>query len=444
MSILQAEEWGSLSNLPDEDCAVPCSLDEAPSAHLRAIEKEDHGIAAGMLDGVMESIGYQPHPNDLKMDDLDSREFPPCDFLIYPLLPIGFITLLGGHGGAFKSLLSLFMLLCIVVGKSFAGLKTKQGKALYYSMEDDTSFIGSRLQRMVRHMALTGAKLSGNLVVRDMTAANPPYLAVYDGLGDGGRCKWTADGERLLADIASGNFDVVVIDNASEAFAGNENSRVEVSAFYSKLKVAAAKGECAVLLLAHVNRDSAKGGKARENYSGSTQWHNGARSRLYLTKDDETGLMELTQEKCNPAEKLDKVIDGQFTGDEFVLTIRTASVEKETRNEQHMAAARVLLPLIMRLEEKGRPLEQGRNGFYAGIREDREIPKSFLKTQAAKDNARAGSHLLRDHGLVNIKEGYDEGGTNKKARYYLTDAGKAAALRVTKGGEMLVAEETPF
>jgi hypothetical protein len=297
---------------------------------------------------------------------------------------------------------------------------------------------------MVRHMALTGAKLRGNLVVRDMTAANPPYLAVYEGWGDQGGCKWTEHGKRLLTDIASGNFDIVVIDNASEAFAGNENSRVEVSAFYSRLKVAAAQGECCVLLLAHVNRESAKGGKTRENYSGSTQWHNGARSRLYLSKDDETGHLELVQEKCNPAERLDKVIDGEFTGDEFILTIRTASVEKEVRNEQHMAAAKVLLPLIMRLEEKGRPLDEGRNGFYAGIREDREIPKSFLRTQAAKDNARAAANLLVDHKLVEIKKDYDDGGTNKKPRYILTEAGRAAALRVTTGGELLVADEAPF
>ena len=75
------------------------------------------------------------------------------------------------------------------------------------------------------------------------------------------------EGERLLADMRSGEFDMVVIDNASEAFAGNENDRAQVASFYAPLRAAAGEGDCAVVIIAHVNRVSAKGDGGNENYS---------------------------------------------------------------------------------------------------------------------------------------------------------------------------------
>ncbi|MDB2596480.1 AAA family ATPase [Pseudomonadales bacterium] len=63
-----------------------------------------------------------------------------------------------------------------------------------------------------------------------------------------------------LAEIAS-DYDVVMIDNSSDGFAGNENDRSEVRAFVKgMLGGMAAKNNQAVLLLAHIDKQAARGG----------------------------------------------------------------------------------------------------------------------------------------------------------------------------------------
>jgi hypothetical protein len=49
--------------------------------------------------------------------------------------------------------------------------------------------------------------------------------------------------------------------------------------------------------LAHVDKFAARNGSAGQSYSGSTAWHNSARSRLALT--EKNGTVELAQEKLN-------------------------------------------------------------------------------------------------------------------------------------------------
>jgi len=47
-----------------------------------------------------------------------------------------------------------------------------------------------------------------------------------------------------------------------------------------------------VLLLAHIDKHTAKGQGYTEGYSGSTAWHNSARSRLFLTAKEDYLLLE--------------------------------------------------------------------------------------------------------------------------------------------------------
>ena len=51
---------------------------------------------------------------------------------------------------------------------------------------------------------------------------------------------------------------------------------------------------CAVCLLAHVDKTTSRNKKAEggEGYSGSTAWHNSARSRIFMTRGDD-GLLTL-------------------------------------------------------------------------------------------------------------------------------------------------------
>lgn len=55
-------------------------------------------------------------------------------------------------------------------------------------------------------------------------------------------------------------YGLIVFDNASDAFAGNENDRTQVRAFIRMLNKVAVEEDCAVLLLAHIDKAGAKQG----------------------------------------------------------------------------------------------------------------------------------------------------------------------------------------
>ena len=89
---------------------------------------------------------------------------------------------------------------------------------------------------------------------------------------------------------------MIVVDNSSDAFDGNENHRRQVRGFMRLLKQVARDNDAAVVLLAHIDKNAARNGSSGNSYSGSTAWHNSARSRLALTQS-EVGTVELVQEK---------------------------------------------------------------------------------------------------------------------------------------------------
>lgn len=433
------QEQGALSNLPGEDFVVPEPLTEPTAAHLKAIDQQDRDIAKGELDRVLEAV-YQPHENDIDLTGVHGLEFPEQEFVVDPLIPKGKITLLAGHGGSFKSLLMLFLALCVSIGREFSGLNVRKGRVLYYSIEDDRNFVGSRLQKMVAKLKVSAAALASGLVVRDMTASNPPFIASFES----GGCIYTDEGERLLEDIGSGEFDMVVIDNASEAFAGNENSRVEVAAFYAPLRAAAGKGDCSVVIIAHVNRPSARGEGGNENYSGSTQWHNSARSRLSLKRDGETNRLTLKQEKLNAKPPLKEAISGEFVDGVFEVERRTEKVERDESKQNARDTFRDLLEHVHMIEEEGKKLSDNDHPTtqYKQLSAYSSWPSKKYGKAAGKELVRQGISLMKQEGLLGSEKGYKNGNEHHTVR--LTEQGKVAALNVI-GGEALVADdEAPF
>ena len=79
---------------------------------------------------------------------------------------------------------------------------------------------------------------------------------------------------------AAAGATLIVVDNASDAYDGNENERRTVRQFVQLLAQIARENEAGVLLLAHIDKAAARDGGKRNSYSGSTAWHNSARSRF--------------------------------------------------------------------------------------------------------------------------------------------------------------------
>ncbi len=226
--------------------------------------------------------------------DIMQAEVPAPRFVLQPLIPRRLVTLLGGHGGAGKSVLALAIVAHVAAGKNWAGLDVVPGSALFVSLEDPADVVRFRLRKIIAECELDAEAVAENLLIADGTAGDAA-LAREANDGASKRTVPTSVYDEMAA--LSVGRDLIVIDNASDGFDGSENDRRQVRAFMRMLVAVARDNDAAVLLLAHIDKQAARFGSQGNSYSGSTAWHNSARSRLALVDTD--GVIELLHEKHN-------------------------------------------------------------------------------------------------------------------------------------------------
>jgi KaiC/GvpD/RAD55 family RecA-like ATPase len=224
------------------------------------------------------------------------------------LVPRGEVTLLGGHGGTGKTILGLTFAAHKAVGKAWCGHACEPGPVLVASLEDSGTIVNFRLRRIADTYALDRDMVARNLTILDASGSDPTLAGEVNEFGT------VRLGEtRAMTDLreAAVGKTLIIVDNASDAFDGNENNRRQVRAFMRLLKEIAAENDAGLLLLVHLDKAAARHGSNGNSYSGSTGWHNSARSRLALTIS-EIGTVEFAQEK-NQFWKLSEPIHLRWT-----------------------------------------------------------------------------------------------------------------------------------
>ncbi len=155
----------------------------------------------------------------------------------------------------------------------------------------------------------------------------------------------------------------------------DEIQRRQVRAFMRTLGALARSCNCAVALLAHVDKStSRRTGSASEGYSGSTAWHNSARSRLFMARDD-SGLLTIEHQKANLTQRREKITlewpDGGLP--------RIASTSPEPTASAGLSLARAadaaiaLLRILAEYESRKQfasPKPTARNNVYALLRSE--------------------------------------------------------------------------
>ncbi len=265
-----------------------------PAVSMGFLAKPGQDEAAALLDS--------PRLIEIDLSNFASATVAPPQFLIEPIVPRGHVSLLGGHGGAGKSVLGLTLAAHVAVARPWGPLEVSGGRALYVSLEDPGDLVLFRLKRIVEAYDLPIADVVANLRIFDGTEAGP--------IGE----EISAQGVRSLrmttiaAQVAvlAREHDLIVIDNASDAFDADENNRRQVRSFIKGLAGWVRAHNAAVLLLVHIDKAAAKYGANGNTYSGNTAWHNSARSRLALTERD--GTIELAHEKLNVGKKREEPI----------------------------------------------------------------------------------------------------------------------------------------
>lgn len=239
-------------------------------------------------------VGELMRPADIRA--LAGEKVEPPRFVMAPYFPRRVVTLIGGHGGAGKSTLALTIAAHVAAGRWWAGHKVEQGKVTLFSLEDDARTVGFRLQHIVAEYGLDEEAVYANFRVFDWSDGDTALAVEKSEFGI-----HNLEATQLFArlKLAAVGSDLVLIDNASDAYDANENSKRQVRCFFHLLKTGIAMpNDCAVALLAHIDKNAARYGAAGNSFSGSVAWHNSARSRLALVESKEEGL-ELRHEKAN-------------------------------------------------------------------------------------------------------------------------------------------------
>jgi archaellum biogenesis ATPase FlaH len=359
--------------------------------------------------------------------DPDSNH--PC--VVESIIPEGEVTLLAGHGGTGKSYIALKIAVHVAMGLALGPLATTRTRVAYFSAEDDSPELLRRLARICKSIGIEQSALEGWLYLLDVSEQDPTLFA-SDRSGYGGTPG--------LAALAS--FDIkedvglVVIDNASDTFTGEENSRAQVRSFMRSLRTQLARPNRAVLLLAHIAKAAAQsrqqyGASLSDDYSGSTAWHNSARSRLSL-EPDASGVI-LKHLKANRSSKAEPLrFDWQggvpvLDGGAFSESMRAFAIATE---ESRDAADREWLFEVMRdFEERDELVTTAvRSGFslFNTIKGERKIPKGFNSDRCNRA-ARELHRLKRIHKTSTMRGG-------KVREVYVTVPGESPSAAKSVGG----------
>lgn len=359
-------------------------------------------------------------PIDLR--DLMQREPPSTRYVFEPIIPRRVTTLLGGHGGMGKSVLALTLAVHAACGRQWGPFAAVQCRAVYVSLEDDADTVRYRLRRIIEAYNLPAASAIDALSVFDGSGVEAT-LAVE--VADAGihRLMQTAVMERVAASCEGAGL--IVIDNASDAYGGNENERRQVRSFIRMLTGIARENDAGLLLLAHIDKSAARNGAAGNSYSGSTAWHNSVRSRLALLSD-ESGIA-LTHEKA----QFSKVAEPMrlVFGDHGVLNPLDARAAEWAAESQASADAEAVLVAIRAALTAGRTVGANATGpgsTWAALEPFPELPAEF-KTGAGKARVRAAVvHLEREGRIAKVP--YRDAYRHPRERYELAQSAPVSAL----------------
>lgn len=193
------------------------------------------------------------------------------------------------------------------------------GPALYLTCEDDAEQLHWRQEHLCAALGVNMASLAGRLHLASLRGEIGNELATF---AADGKISPTAAFRRLCDMLRVTGAKLAFLDNVAHLFAGNENDRGDVTRFVNLLNKLAGETGAAIVLLGHPN-------KAGDEWSGSTAWPNGVRSRIYLEHDEETDTRTLSLPKANYGQKGEVV---QFRWHQWAF-VRDDDLPADTRAE---------------------------------------------------------------------------------------------------------------
>lgn len=289
-------------------------------------------------------------------------------------LPGRTVTLYSGDGGSGKSFCSLDMAVCVALGIDLFGYRIERQRVMLVSAEDDENVLHWRIARICQKYGRKMGELVGWLHLRD--ASGDDNVLFTDNKFTG--AEWKARRDVLLDHFNEAQCKLLILDNASDHYDANENERAKVRQFITGLSGCLDEDE-AVLLLAHVDANTALNPEQSKGYSGSTAWNNSVRSRWFQYRDKDSGKVTLKLAKSNYAQAGESV-PIEFDQDRKCYTLGVAEKPLASLNK----FAGLILTLIHESSEAGvtiSPAPTARNNPYTVLHKDSRFPKGGSKNQ---------------------------------------------------------------
>lgn len=247
-----------------------------------------------------ESQNAGPPFEVLDLSSLSAAPDDPPQWLWEPRIPMGEVTLLAGHGGVGKGLFGLQLAVCAAMGLPMLEQTTRRARVLYFNTEDRPQVIGNRLRTICRKLDVMLDDVGQYLDIISASEHRPELFCEtrVAGVRHGSP---TGTFAALLEHVRDdGGYGLIVLDNASDAYDADEIARAQVRGFIRELRRLAREShpDCALLLVSHVDKATAKARGNSEAYSGSTAWNNSVRSRLLLEQES-PGELKLQHLKSN-------------------------------------------------------------------------------------------------------------------------------------------------
>jgi KaiC/GvpD/RAD55 family RecA-like ATPase len=381
----------------------------APVAEVAELLEEIEAPAAPLLSPVdlLADAGQATNPQGWAWDGL---------------VPMGYVTMLNGHGGSGKSTLALQMLLCMAAGRECLGLPTRPGVVCFYSAEDPKELVLRRLRTLSASLGVDMHEVRDRLHILDATEIDPVLFREHrhDGTSS---ASVTAAYRALQQFVTRHRVDVLVIDNASDTYEANEILRPLVRAFMRSLAQLTRSTGGATVLVAHVDKGTSRasaGASGSESYSGSTAWHNSARSRLFLL-EREKGYLELRHEKCNVGPRRDPLRLSWPPGGAMELEDTAPAATQWIADRNDLKA---ILALIAEYQSRGEAIAPDH-------RSSRSAPAMLSGERTYPKRRKPGEvfQMLRDAergGLVQ-REAYRDTNRKERERWTLTPKGAELA-----------------
>jgi RecA-family ATPase len=305
----------------------------------------------------------------------EGAPIPEREWAVLDVIPAKNVTLLTGQGGGGKTTLAMQLCAASVLGRDWLTHMPEPGKAMIVCCEDDGEEMHRRLDRIAAYYGASFADLARGGLHLLSFAGRDAVLAAPDRAGV---IKPTALFDRIRKAAIEIRPRILVLDNAADVYAGNENERGMVRQFITLLRGLAMDCGAAVVLTLH---PSLTGINTGTGMSGNTAWFNSARGQLYLktaaTEDGETpdpDLRELEARKNNYGPLASKTMLRWRDG-VFVVERTTAGHLDKMATAQK--AEELFLTLLDRFNRQGRNVSHKKGPTYG--------PALFAKEAPAKE-----------------------------------------------------------